>query len=88
MYSFEDNKISRTQDQSGLGVTETEQCSLRMVGFPSVNTQDIIVDGSRRYLLKDVQPVIFPGTSMLTIQTIQAQALAITDPVFQLETPQ
>jgi hypothetical protein len=85
--SYESNKQTRLLNDGGLGTTETFEVLFRMVGYPNVESQDVIIDAdsSNRFLVKQVDSVYFPGTSIVVVQKLQASMIPTTDPIYQIE---
>jgi len=87
--SYEQRETTRDLNQSGLGVDDKFDVSFRMIGHPSVETQDIIVDtiADTRFLVKKQRTVVFPGTSIAIVQILNATQIPSTDPVYKIQTP-
>jgi hypothetical protein len=87
--SYENGKAIRRQSSEGIGFTDVRQFELRTVGFPSVETYDVIVEpiNDERYYVKDKQEVLFPGTDLIVVQTLQVQLIPPSDPVYEIEVP-
>jgi hypothetical protein len=86
-YSCE--KANNTRKLSELGVNEIYVQELRTIGFPSIDTYDILVDSTNdtRWLIKERQAFTIPGTSLAVVQIMEAQAIPVTDPVYKITTP-
>lgn len=84
--SIENRQTVRQLNPDGTGVLEATQILSRVPGFPGVETNDIIVDSASnlRYLVKDRQATIFPGTGLITSQTLKLSLLPVTDPVYTI----
>ena len=87
LVTYEDQKATRVLNEGGLGVNETQDVTFRMIGFPLVETQDIIADtvGDARFIVKNVIPTVFPGTGLVLVQKIEAGFIPTTDPIYQIE---
>jgi hypothetical protein len=87
--SIEDVNSSRTNSQSGLGVEELIQQKFRTVGFPVIQTYDIIVDANNdeRYNVKEVETFNFPSTDIMLVQLVTAQLIPNTSPVYKIDIP-
>lgn len=84
--SFEDLHATRTQQPEGLGMLEIFQRNFRTIGFPIIETYDIIVEpiNDERYFVKDRQPFYFPSTDLIVVQTLECQLIPNTDPVYKI----
>lgn len=87
VFSYEDDDTKRGYSADGFGVSESYTCSLRMVGFPAIDTYDILVDpiSDARYIIKDVKTDSFPATAIPVVQVLTASQLPVTDPVYQIK---
>lgn len=85
--SYEQGKQTRTLSEAGLGLNESFIVKMRMIGYPYVETQDIIVDGDtdERFIVKEVESIFFPGTSIVLIQTLTAGFVPYTDPIYKIQ---
>lgn len=85
--SYEDGSYTRTLDQAGMGVNDVMDVSLRMIGYPSVETHDVIADtiGDARFIIKKVTPTYFPGTSICIVQKLEASYIPNTDPIYKIK---
>jgi len=86
LFAFEHNKLSRTLNQAGMGVSDVLDVSLRMIGHPLVETYDVLVDtiGYARYVVKATQSYTFPGTGIAIMQQLEASQVPYTDPIYQI----
>lgn len=89
MVSVEDEQQVRKLSQDGLGVLDSTSATLRTVGFPIIETYDIIVDilSDRRYLVKETEKMDYPSTNICVIQILKVQLLPPTDPVYKIDIP-
>lgn len=89
MFSQEDGHDTFKLDPAGTGTVNRSDMSVRMVGFPLVHYNDILIDIDQdyRYLIKDRQEITFPGTSIVMIQLLQVSLLPTTDPIYKYELP-
>lgn len=87
--SFEDDQKSRKQGPEGLGLTDITQQNFRTIGFPIVETYDVIVEplNDQRYLVKQKEEHYFPGTDLILVQILETQLIPNTDPVYKIEVP-
>lgn len=89
LFSYEDRKFTRILNQTGMGVNDVKDVSLRLPGFPTVGTHDIIIDTDEdsRYLVKTATAITYPGTSIDMVQKLEASLIPPTDPVYQILIP-
>lgn len=87
LVSYEDGKYSRLLNEAGLGVSDMMDLSLRTIGFPIIESHDVISDtiGDSRFLVKNVTPSVFPGTGIVIIQKLEVSYLPTTDPIYQIK---
>lgn len=74
----------------GLGLLDVNQVSMRMVGFPIIETHDVIVHtpNDDRFVVKDTPAsTCVPGTYLRVVQTFTAQMIPPTDPVYKIKMP-
>jgi YHS domain-containing protein len=78
-FSTEETKQERNLTE--LGVNEIYTQSFRTIGYPTIDTYDIIVDSQndQRWLVKDKQNYVFPSTEIVVVQTLRTQLIANTD---------
>jgi hypothetical protein len=71
-------------DPSGTGSVNRFIQQVRMLPFPIVNYNDIVidVDSDLRYIVKEVDMVTYPGTSIILVQNVQLSLLPTSDPVY------
>ena len=86
LYSVEEGNDTRRIDPGGTGALEVSQISVRMLGFPALHYNDIVIDYDQdyRYIVKDRQEVEFPGTSITIIQKLQLSLIPPSDPVYSI----
>lgn len=86
MISYEDYQSSRVLNQEGLGTSDTVDISFRTLGFPLVESRDIIVDtrADQRFIVKRSAPVIFPGTSLILTQKLDTSLLPYSDNIYKI----
>lgn len=89
MYSVEDTQQVRKLSQDGLGMLDSVTLTLRTVGFPIIETYDVLVDvlDDKRYLIREVNKLEYPSSNLTVIQTLQAQLIPPTDPVYKIKIP-
>lgn len=89
MISMEDGQQVRRLAQDGFGVLDATTVTFRTVGFPIIETYDIIVDilDDHRYIVKDIEKLDYPSSNITIVQTIKAQLLPPTDPVYKIDIP-
>lgn len=73
-------------DPSGTGAVNSFIQQVRMLPFPIVNYNDIVidVDADLRYIVKEVDFVTYPGTNIILIQNVQLSLLPTSDPVYSI----
>lgn len=88
-FYFSTERTAQARKLSEFGMTEIYSNSFRTVGFPSIDSYDIIVDSDTddRWIIKDLQPFPFPGTDIIVVQTMEVQLIPNTDPVYKIATP-
>jgi hypothetical protein len=82
----------KTQSPDGQGVKESLSVMVRTLGFPFVDSRDVIVNaqtGERYNVADDPSPqgVYFPGTSIQLVQKLSLQLLPTSDTVYQIPVP-
>jgi hypothetical protein len=84
--SQEQVQQERKQDAAGNGVIETFIVDFRMIGYPTVEVHDVLVDGDddRRFIVKSVDQTFFPGTDIVIIQQVKTWLIPNTDPVYDI----
>lgn len=84
--SIENGNDVFAMDPNGTGAIANTRLEVRMLGFPYVNYNDIIidVDADLRYIVKDRDEVNFPGTSIVLLQTLQLSLIPSSDPVYSI----
>ncbi len=88
-YTVQQSVRKRQQSPDGFGTQEILQCKLRTIGFPPIDTKDILVDAddNSRYNVDDIQQTLFPGTKIAVVQNINAMLIPNTDSVYQIPVP-
>lgn len=85
-YTIEDHDDNVQMSQDGSGVTHDKTATFRLVGFPSVETHDILVTkDSVRYNINKVKTRVFPGTNIVLVQNCAGIAVPPTDPIYSIE---
>lgn len=89
MMSIEDSQQVRKLSQDGMGVLDSTTSTLRTVGFPIIETYDVIVDvlSDKRYIVKDMEKMEYPSSNLTIVQTLRVQLLPPTDPVYKIKIP-
>lgn len=89
MVSIEDMQQVRKLSADGFGILDATTASMRTVGFPIIETYDIIVDilDDRRYVIKEVEKIDYPSSNITVIQILKVQLLPPTDPVYKIKIP-
>ena len=88
IYSYEGGTSVMALNPSGMGVDDETLVKVRMLGFPLVMEQDVIIDREDdRYVITKVDPTTFPGTGIIVVQEIEAKLLSPTDPIYDIEVP-
>lgn len=84
--SIESGNDVFAMDPGGTGAIANTRLEVRMLGFPYVNYNDIIIDfdADLRYIVKDRDEVNFPGTSIVLLQTLQLSLIPPSDPVYSI----
>lgn len=87
--SMEDTAQTRRLASDGFGVMDVEQATFRTVGFPIIETYDIIVDviADKRYIVKEVEKISYPAGNIVMIQILKTQAIPVTDPIYNIVVP-
>ena len=84
-YSREGVENTVQLNEQGFGTTTQEVQKHRYVGFPHLEPYDVLVtDNNQRLRYNKVNLVLMPGTSLLLIQTCEAQLLPPTDPIYSI----
>jgi hypothetical protein len=86
-YSLEGNQSQTNLNPEGLGVTDIEQVSMRMVGFPIVSAKDVIATHfGHRYLVNgNVEYVQYLGSNIIIVQQFNAALLQPSDPIHKIK---
>lgn len=73
-------------DPNGAGTINSFIQQVKMLPFPIVNYNDIVidVDADLRYIVKEVDFVTYPGASIVLIQNVQLSLLPTSDPVYSI----
>lgn len=84
-------RLGSQEDESlnvqGFGANSTLVIKVRMVGFPYIDRNDILVTlEDERYTVKEVDRKMFPGTNMVIIQTADMTRIPSTDSIYKIET--
>lgn len=87
--SIEDMSSARLNNPEGMGLDEVIHQRFRTLGFPIIQTYDIIVDANNdaRYNVKAVESFEFPSTDIILVQIIDTQLIPNTDPVYKVAIP-
>lgn len=87
--SFEDYVTTRDASPGGLGLQARVQQGFRAIGYPAIDTYDLIVDptNDQRYQVTSQQEYFFPGTDLVVTQLIEAKLLAPTSDLYKIEIP-
>lgn len=87
-YGRETQSDSFKLAQTGEGVVRERVIGVRLPGFPSLGTYDVLVTkDNEHYSLYDIRSAYFPGTEIVMIQTCAGKLIATTDPVYSIEVP-
>lgn len=88
-FVIEGGEDHRRLAPDGTGVLEGTTADARALGFPLIETNDIIIEKEqdRCWIVKERQPVLFPGTSLIVAQTLKLSLIQPTDPVYSLDVP-
>lgn len=89
VYTIDRAASDKQLDPSGLGVKETLDLLVRVPGYPSIDTRDIIctnLDGWR-YNVIARDTVFFPGTGIPISQKVSLRLIPQTDTVYNIEVP-
>ncbi len=69
----------------GFGANSVMILKVRMVGFPYVDRNDILVTPEdERYNVKEVERKIFPGTNLVILQNVELTRIASTDSIYKI----
>ena len=85
--------ISSTKDRSmspsGNNLTEGVEKIVRTIGFPPVNTKDVVVKSinNQRYSVEGIGYTYFPSTTIAIIQRLDLKLIPNTDTVYQIPVP-
>lgn len=84
--SIDDSEDTRKLNPDGSGVIENQMLTTRVAGFPIIDTNDVLVDleADARYMVRDRQNYIFPGTSLNVVQNLKINLLPPTDPIYTI----
>lgn len=87
VYSLEGNTSRTQQSPEGFGVTDIEQTSMRMVGFPIVAAKDVIVArfGNRYLINGDAEYMQYLGSNIIIVQQFTANLLQPSDPIHKIK---
>lgn len=87
--SVEDDKRMRRMPAEGVGLMDITHQSFRTIGFPIVETYDVIVEPTNdmRYLVKEKEEFYFPATDLILVQVLETQLIPNTDPVYKIAVP-
>ena len=87
--SFEDDSKNRRMSPDGLGLLDLTQQQFRTIGFPIIETYDVIVEptNDQRYMVKQKEEHYFPGTDLILVQILETQLIPNTDPVYKIKVP-
>ena len=69
----------------GFGVDEHENVACRTTGFPALHAKDILIWNNQRYNIEDVKSTLFPGTSIIVVQSFVSKLLPPTDPIYKIK---
>ena len=83
-FSFETGNTFFESNSAGLGVDNLTTYMIRLPGFPSLQTKDVLVANHARYNLEKVNKTYMPGTGICILQTAEAKLLPATDPVYRV----
>lgn len=89
VYTTDRSTSDKQLDPNGLGVKETMDMLVRMPGYPSIDTRDVIctnLDGWR-YNVMAKDTVFFPGTGIPISQKVSLRLIPQTDTVYNIEIP-
>jgi len=86
---IESNAKDKSLSPDGQNVKEVYELSVRINGFPMVDTYDVIVraDNNKRYNVVGIRSINFPGTNICIGQTLDIKLLPIGDNIYQIPTP-
>lgn len=75
--------------QDGMSTKETNDITIRTVGFPNIDTNDIIVqsDNNRRYNVLGISSNQMPGTTIQVVQRASLRLLPLSNNVYQIPVP-
>lgn len=84
--STEENETDRSMQGEGKGLVEITQKNFRTIGFPIIETYDILVEpvNDERYFVKSQKSTYFPSTDLIVVQQFVAQLIPNTDPVYKI----
>lgn len=87
--SFEETESVREASAAGLGLQTHVTQGLRAVGYPPVDTYDLLADPTtdQRYQVVRQQDYCIPGTDLVIVQLIDARLLAPTSELYKIEIP-
>lgn len=89
LYSMEHIDQDKHLSEEGFGTIENITANIRMVGYPSLDVYDVIVDRAtdQRYVIRRKKSSCFPGTNIELIQVFTAMLMPPTDDIYQLDLP-
>lgn len=73
-------------DPNGAGVIANLNATVRFLPYPILTYNDIVIerDQDLRYIVKDSQDSLYPGTNIVLAQTIELSLLPTSDPVYSI----
>jgi hypothetical protein len=88
-FGFDQSDDIKKLSPDGAGVIEMVQAIARTIGYPLIDTNDILVEKEqdRCWIVKDRQATLFPGTSLIVCQTLKISLLPNTDPIYSIDVP-
>lgn len=87
--SIEELANTRKNSPDGLGFADVTQQKFRTVGFPVVQTYDIVVDANNdeRYNVEEVESFLFPSTDLVIVQILTTKLIPNSDPIYKVAIP-
>lgn len=88
-FVVESSAEDRSLSSDGNGVKETYDLVIRTLGFPTINTQDIIVkaQNNTRFNVESIAYTYFPGTQIKVMQKLSLRLIPSTATCYQISIP-